>query len=288
MQQQLDTLVRDIYNLMEGKTIPEGVNLEEECERFGQKMATALLDSFTEYDGRGRLRLSAIGKHDRQIYNSYNGVASQPIRGSTYIKFLYGHLVEAMLVALTRISGHEVTDEQKQLEVGGVKGHMDCRIDGVVVDVKSCSSYGFKKFRNHKLHEDDPFGYIGQLKAYAHAEGESEYAWLAMDKANGSLCVLRYDERDTTTDYYDSINWDVGERIEAIKKLIGGSAPPQICYEPIEDGKSGNMKLDTGCTYCDFRYSCWPNVQVYHYSSGPRYLTTVVREPNVLTIPKEF
>ena len=44
-------------------------------------------------------------------------------------------------IILTRAAGHEVTDEQKQCEVNGIKGHMD-KIDGIVTDVKSVSTYG--------------------------------------------------------------------------------------------------------------------------------------------------
>ena len=47
---------------------------------------------------------------------------------------------------------------------------MDCKIDGIVTDVKSASSFGFKKFKDGQLGlVDDPFGYIDQIKAYAHA-----------------------------------------------------------------------------------------------------------------------
>ena len=40
---------------------------------------------------------------------------------------------------------------------------------------------------------DDPFGYIDQIKAYAHSEGETQVGWLTMDKANGHLTYLKYD-----------------------------------------------------------------------------------------------
>jgi hypothetical protein len=284
----IDTLVADIYELLETRKLDEGVDLEAICEHFGKEMAEILHTALTPEPSRGGLRLSAIGKPDRQIYNAYNGVEGEQLRGATYIKFLYGHLTEAMVLALTRAAGHEVTDEQKVCHVAGVKGHMDCRIDGLLVDVKSASSFGFKKFRNNELHKDDPFGYIGQLKAYAHSEGDSEYGWLVMDKANGTLCVLKYDEKDETAPYYDAVNWDVEERVLHLKKLVGYDMPPQHCYEPIPDGKSGNMKLPMGCSYCDFKFSCWPDVQTFLYSTGPRYLTTVVRDPRVLTVPKEF
>ena len=51
---------------------------------------------------------------------------------------------------------------------------MDCKIDGVVTDVKSVSTFGFKKFKDGSLAYDDPFGYVAQIKGYAHSEGETE------------------------------------------------------------------------------------------------------------------
>ena len=156
MEKNIDNLIRDIYRLLEDHEIAEGVDLDAECDAFGRGMADVLREQLTtQYDGRGRLRLSAIGKPDRKLHYGYKGVSGEDLRGSTYIKFLYGHLVEAMLLALVRISGHSVTDEQKEVEVGGVTGHIDGYIDGVLMDVKSCSSYGFKKFQRGTLHEDD-------------------------------------------------------------------------------------------------------------------------------------
>ena len=283
----IDTLITDIYKLLETKEIPEGVDLDAECSAFGKVMGDVLREQFRARNDSGRLRLSAIGKPDRQIYNSYHGVEGEPIRGATYIKFLYGHLVEGMLLALTKLSGHTVTDEQKTVVVEGVVGHIDGRIDGVLMDVKSCSSYGFKKFRDNTLHLDDPFGYIAQLKSYAYAEGDTTYGWLAMDKANGTLAWLQYNEEHTGAHYYDAINWDAAERVRAVKELVGGPLPPQ-CYDEVPDGKSGNLKLATGCSYCKYKHTCFPDLKVYHYSTGPRYLSVVVREPNVLNIPKEF
>lgn len=286
----IDTLIGDIYTLLESKEIPEGVNLEAECDRFGKEMGELLLAQLQpEVDRRG-LRLSGIGKPDRQVYNAYHSVGSRTLRGPTYIKFLYGHIVEAMVLALTRIAGHSVTDEQKVCRVEGVKGHMDCRIDGLLVDVKSCSSYGFKKFKNNKLHEDDPFGYIGQLKAYAHSEGDSEYGWLAMDKQAGTLALLKYDEDKDDTPYKDAIDWDVAERVRYLKSLVSGDSVPIHCFDPVPDGKSGNMRLATGCSYCDFRQDCWPQARTYYYATGPKYLVEVVREPKVtgIEVPNEF
>ena len=41
-----------------------------------------------------------------------------------------------------------MTHEQAEAEVQGIKGSMDCKIDGVVTDVKSASTFGFKKFKD--------------------------------------------------------------------------------------------------------------------------------------------
>ena len=119
---------------------------------------------------------------------------------------MYGHLIEELLLFLTRLSGHKVTDEQKVCEVEGVIGHMDCKIDGIVTDVKSASPYGFKKFKEGTLAFDDPFGYIDQIKAYAHSEGERVFGWLAMDKTNGHLTFLKYDLDDDKASVYSVLN----------------------------------------------------------------------------------
>lgn len=283
------TLVQDIYKLMETKEIPEGVDLEAECKAFGEAMGAMLLEQLQpEEDRSGSLRLSGIGKPDRQIWNRFKGITGEPLRGPTYIKFLYGHVVEALILALTTISGHTVTDQQKVCRVAGVKGHMDGRIDGVLMDVKSCSSYGFKKFKKNTLHESDDFGYIAQLKAYAHSEGDRTYGWLAVDKQNGNLCWLQYHEDHIGTPYEQAINYNVEDRVKYLKKLVRSDLPPEFCSTPVPDGKSGNERLDTVCAYCDFKYHCYPNVQTFIYATGPKYLTKVNREPKVAEWPKEF
>jgi len=83
------------------------------------------------------------------------------------------------------ISGHKVTDQQKEVEVEGVIGHQDSMIDGILVDCKSASTASFQKFKNNNLLEDDPFGYIAQISAYAEANGVDEAAFLAIDKSTG-------------------------------------------------------------------------------------------------------
>ena len=282
-----DTFVDDIYRQIDTKEIPDGVPIEQVINDFGENVKQILRNNITEHEfDRRKLRMSNIGKKDRQLWYAYNGVEGEKLMPHTRIKFLYGHLIEEMVLALTKLAGHDVTDEQKQVEVDGIKGSMDCKIDGVLTDVKSSSPYGFKKFKDGSLIDNDPFGYVEQIKGYAHAEGETKFGWLVMDKTNGHLTYLKYDMEDESQWYWSKLNFfSSPERIKNIKAVVKQPNPPKKCYGHIPDGKSGNMKLGTGCSYCSYKYTCWEEgLRTFIYSNGPRYLTFVAREPDVLEV----
>ena len=284
-----DTLVDDIYRMIDTKEIPDGVPIEQVINDFGENVKQILRNNITEskFDKR-KLRMSNIGKKDRQLWYSYNGYKGEELMPHTRIKFLYGHLIEEMVLALTKLSGHDVTHEQKQVEVQGIKGSMDCKIDGVLTDVKSASPYGFKKFKDGSLINDDPFGYVDQIKGYAHAENTTDVGWLVMDKTNGHLTYLKYDMADESQWYWAKLNFfSIVERIKTIKNIVKLSKPPKRCYEPVPDGKSGNMKLPVGCSYCAYKYECWDGLRTFIYANGPRYLVEVENLPNVIEVDKD-
>ena len=273
--------------MIDTKEIPDGVPIEQVINDFGENVKQILRNNITEHEfDRRKLRMSNIGKKDRQLWYAYNGVEGEKLMPHTRIKFLYGHLIEEMVLALTKLAGHDVTDEQKQVEVDGIKGSMDCKIDGVLTDVKSSSPYGFKKFKDGSLIDNDPFGYVEQIKGYAHAEGETKFGWLVMDKTNGHLTYLKYDMEDESQWYWSKLNFfSSPERIKNIKAVVKQPNPPKKCYGHIPDGKSGNMKLGTGCSYCSYKHTCWEGgLRTFIYSNGPRYLTFVAREPDVLEV----
>ena len=273
--------------MIDTKEIPDGVPIEQVINDFGENMKQILRDNITEHEfDRRKLRMSNIGKKDRQLWYSYNGYKGEELMPHTRIKFLYGHLIEEMILALTKLSGHDVTDEQKQAEVNGIKGSMDCKIDGVLTDVKSASPYGFKKFKDGSLIDNDPFGYVDQIKGYAHSEGVTDVGWLVMDKTNGHLTYLKYDMADESQWYWSKLNFfSIEERIKNIKRVVKSETPPERCYEPIADGKSGNMKLAVGCSYCAYKHECWgKDLRTFIYSTGPRYLTEVKFVPSVLEV----
>ena len=80
---------------------------------------------------------------------------------------------------------------------------------------------------------------------------------------------------------YDLISFDIADRIKHVKKLVELPTPPEVCYESIADGKSGNQKLAVGCSYCSYKKQCWPAVRGFAYSTDPRFLVEVVNEPKV-------
>ena len=276
--------------MIDTKKVEFGVDVDKIIDDFGENVKQILKNNITEHEfDRRKLRMSNIGKKDRQLWYSYNGYEGEKLMPHTKIKFLYGHLIEEMVLALAKLSGHQVTDEQKRAEVGGIKGSMDCKIDGIVTDVKSASPYGFKKFKDGSLINDDPFGYVDQIKGYAHSEGETEMGWLVMDKTNGHLTYLKYDMADESQWYWTKLNFfSIVERIKSIKNVVKLSKPPKRCYEPIPDGKSGNMKLGVGCSYCSFKHECWgKDLRTFIYANGPRYLVKVENVPNVIEVDKD-
>lgn len=285
----VDTLVRDIYKLMSTKEVPKEVDGEQAIEDFGEAVKDLMRKEFTKNVKDFRtLRLSNIGRDDRYLWNVVNGTEKEEIAPHTYVKFMYGHLIEEMLLCLTKLSGHTVTDEQKKCEVRGIRGSMDCKIDGIVTDVKSTSTFGFKKFKDGTLAKDDPFGYIAQIKAYAHSEGETTYGWLAMDKQNGHLTYLKYDETDPSEPMYDYLNWSIEERVDHLKKIVELEEPNVFCADPLPDGKSGNLKLSTTCSYCPYKEHCHVGLRTFLYSSGPRFLTKVVNTPKVAELTDDW
>ena len=288
-KKQLDTLVQDIYNKISVLGKGEHIDLDKDTiDQFGESMKEILYNwSHPEPRGNEKLRMSNIGRKSRQLWfdTRAEDTQSENIPAHVFIKFLYGHLLEEIVLFLIRLSGHTVTNEQKEVKVNGIKGHMDCVIDGEVVDIKTASSYAFKKFKDGTLAEQDTFGYLAQLAGYEAAEGTNNGGFLALNKESGELTLYRPDDFDKP---------NIKKRITDIKKLVKLETPPELCYNPIPDGKSGNMKLPRECTYCRHKFECHKDsnsgqgLRVFKYSDGLRYFTQVPSEPKVIEVTNEW
>ena len=273
---KLQGLVPDIHQSLSTVQRPS----ETDLQKFLADVSISILKAYEERDGEGQLktplRFSSIGKPTRQLwYASRIADQAEPIHPSTRIKFLYGDIIEHLVLLLIKTAGYKVTDEQGEKKVDGITGHMDARVNGVVVDIKSASQYGFDKFVKGTIFDDDPFGYIAQLSGYA--DGEDEAAFIVMNKVTGQLHVC-------TVDGMEMI--DFKKKVKDVKSIVKKETPPDRCYSDIPDGKSGNRKLATGCNYCDFKIHCWKDanggkgLRKFKYASGSRFFTKVVKRPS--------
>lgn len=280
MGKTVDTLVSDIEKvLVEGVNSPSDELLDKYAASFRELLETRLKREPRE----PVLRMSNVGKPcSRQLYYEINNPdESEQLRPETYMKFLFGDITELLLLYLVEASGHTVEGTQDTQNIEGVEGHRDAVIDGTIIDVKSASSFSFKKFKNHTLADDDSFGYIDQIGSYLHAgqddpivTDKNKAGFLVLDKVLGHVCLDLYEK--TSKDYPAFVN----ER----REIVNAKEPPPRGFDPIPEGQSGNEKLGVNCSYCSFKNKCHPNLRTFLYSYGPVHLTTVKREPKVLEI----
>jgi hypothetical protein len=275
----IDTLVQDILEV-----VNTGGGWDKTVSSY---LATRLQDTLDVRLGdreerKPTLRMSNIGTPClRKLWYSINlPHTGEDLRAETKLKFLFGDILEDLLLTLAVAAGHKVEGEQSVLEINGIKGSRDAVIDGVTIDVKSASTASFKKFKEHNLRSDDPFGYIQQLSSYVYAAKDDDSvtdkkggAFLVIDKTLGNLCL----------DYYDFTPELVTKEafIEATKLVINGDAVPPRAFTDEPYGKSGNRALGLNCSYCDFKNHCWPELRTFVYSNRPVHMTKVVREPAV-------
>lgn len=275
----IDTLCDDIYATIGEGSIPD----PELVDRFARTLAETVVQRLSPRDDSGKsyLRMSNLGRGDRQLWYSINGdFPPEELADHTRLKFLLGDVWEAVLLFLAEASGHKVERQQETVELEGIKGHIDAVIDGVLVDVKSASTYSFKKFNDGTLRDNDPFGYYDQISGYATATGVPTAAFLAGDKQNGHITLLKVSEEEI-----ESVN--SRERIKWIKSVLESPEEPERCHEDVEHGAGGNRALGTNCSYCPFKHHCWRDanngvgLRTFLYASGPVFMTHVEKEPKV-------
>ncbi len=278
---QIETLVADIYGLFDqnSKWTPD----PERVRTFGIKLAEHIANRSSELRGNPTLRLSNLGVPDRKLWFTINRPdLSEALPPEARIKFLFGDILEELLLFLAEEAGHTVSGQQDTVQVNGVVGHRDALVDGRVVDVKSASSFSFRKFESNGLRGNDPFGYLDQLGSYLAASPDATEqdvaSFLVIDKTLGKITLDTYPKNDTD---YDRL-------VDHKRSVLKLSEPPaEKCYPDEEEGRSGNRKLSVGCSYCPFKNDCWSGLRTFIYSSGPVFLTKVTREPKVTEVNRQ-
>jgi len=272
----ITTLVSDIYNVLQtGEGYTDAV-----AKWVADDIRHSLIRQTTPREAKASLRLSGLGTPcKRKLWYSVNKTGTaQALRPATLNKFIFGDMMESHILGLAMAAGHDVQGMQDQVNVYGILGHRDCIIDGMLVDVKSASTYGMRKFKDNGLRDDDPFGYLSQLSSYLHGSQDdplltekNKAAFLAVDKQHGNILLDIYDLSDEMANKRNEVH--------NAKNLVAKKSPPERPFSDEADGKSGNRKLCMTCSYCDYKNTCWPDLRTFLYKGGPRYLTKVEREP---------
>lgn len=296
MSKTIDTLTEDIYNILDS-----GLDHEPDVDlaavyamRIGGEFAKSTLKRDKPRE-KGKLWASDLGKPClRQHWYNFNmPEQKEPFTGNTKFKFLYGNILEEAVLYMAEEAGHTVTHQQHRVEgtiprSNGldweVSGRIDGLIDGVLVDVKSTSSYGYERYKYGINPSNDSFGYLSQLGFYEafgdFGQSPTDRGFVWIDKQNGHIkygsCVVESKEQliEKAKDIADAVETsDV--------KLV-----PRA-YVPEAYGKSGNRSLPMACSYCPSKQECWKDsnggegLRTFAYNHKPVHFTTIVRVPKV-------
>jgi hypothetical protein len=253
-----------LHQYLESAVRGESNISDDTIDRICSDMKDALKRQFGSGKGadKFRLRMSNIGRPTCQLWFQKNKPERAAPKPSTFIiNMLIGDIVEAVFKGLLTEAGVKFKDSDKVSLVlddkTTISGEYDLVIDGAVDDVKSASDWSYKnKFDSYEsLSGGDSFGYVAQLAGYAKASGTKAGGWWVINKANGQF------------KYTPASGMNLDEKIEDIKKTVETVKNNEFrrCFEPeIETfrGKTtGNKVLNKNCTFCDFRYACWPTLR---------------------------
>lgn len=277
----IDTLRDDIYDLFRKPHDADPGRLEG----LARDLSTVIGRRLAEERGPSYLRMSNLGKGDRQLWYEINrpDLKTEELSPANKIKFLFGDILEHLLLFLAEEAGHDVQNRQLEVEVEGIKGSIDATIDGVLVDTKSASTPSFKRFERHGLVDDDPFGYQEQLAGYREGLQTDDAAFLVIDKTLGNIHLDLYKGEEL-----DGLR--IRDRALHAKAVVSSEEVPERCHPDEPYGKSGNMVLGTNCSYCPFKTECWKDanggigLRTFIYAKGPVHFTQVVKEPDVYEV----
>ena len=288
-QKHISTLATDIKHLISEISNGKPANMtEENMDVFLKNIKEAMLAWNTppiRTDKEGKLRMSVLGKPARQLwYDKHSPKDRKDEDSGLNLKFLYGHIIEHLVLYLAELAGHKIEDQQKKVEIDGVTGHIDSKIDGEICDVKSASPFSFKKFQSGEIVGDDPFGYHAQLSGYETAMGTKAGGFLVVDKSSGDICFYKPE---------DMAKPNVKSLIKNLRTTLEQDTPPEKCYE-FKTEKNGNKTLAIGCMFCPHKWECHSDtndgkgLRVFKYSNKNVMLADVVKQPLVEEITYEY
>ena len=222
----IHTVIPDIYDVMKSKDYSG--DLSSIAMQAGREVEDAIKDAFTPYKENRGLRMSGIGRCERAQWYNYKGHT-------------------AVLVALVKLSGHEITEQQKKHTVEGINGSQDCTIDGELVDIKTASAWSWEnKFKETGI-DGDAFGYIKQLSAYGKTDNRKEGYFLALNKNKSTLKLCKQE-----------LEQDIDTYIVSLKEKMESDTPPMRIANATTWNKAKTQeKLCMTCSFCGFKEDCY-------------------------------
>ena len=290
MSKTILTLSEDIYDVMNADKDhePNSELAASYAMSIGGELASATLKRNKPRE-IGKLWASDLGKKCRrqQWYQWNKPELGEKLQGHTKFKFLYGNILEEAVLYMAEEAGHTVSHKQHRVEHEvddwKLSGRIDAIIDGTLIDVKSTSSFGYKRYKDGIDSTNDSFGYLQQLAFYANYgdyqscwQGGTGFVWI--DKQNGHIKYT-----STALETSEVLEGRSRDIINAVTKHDEQLVPRG--FQPKPYGKSGNEALEMSCSYCAFKEECWKasnngkGLRTFAYNQGPVSFTTVAREP---------
>lgn len=216
------------------------------------------------------IRMSNIGKPLCQLQMEKNKASAVDNDWNLPLKFMYGAIIEGLTVSVLKHSGINVEEEQTKvmLEVKDgknsftcVSGTLDLVVDGRVWDIKSASEYSYReKFSSYEaLKEQDTFGYLCQIYGYAKARDLPPGGFIVVNKTTGEIKCL-----EVPQDYFAEQERCL-QIIENNVRVLVYDEKFKRCFsdkdETFRKNLTGNKILVSPCTYCSFKYACWPDLK---------------------------
>jgi hypothetical protein len=215
-----------------------------------------------------QLRMSNMGRPLCQLQMEANGVRPDNVDASLKMKFIYGHTVEIIAMAVLQAAGVEIdaSHQKGKLDIDGhiIEGTSDIEIKGEIFDIKSCSDWAFRnKWTSFDtMKAGDSFGYVVQLFGYSESQGKQAGGWFVINKQTGEWRVIRVPESQRLRAQ------EVEEMVEHLKHVvdvIDNKKPFERCFSDKEETwykkPTGRRVLSSKtCEFCDFKGSCWPGL----------------------------
>jgi len=254
-----------VYTYLQKAMAGEVAMAEEVIDKVASDVKAAMLKQFASGPRDDfRLRMSNIGRPKCQLWFEKNDPeGKEPFPPHFLMNMILGDIVEAVFKGLLTAADVSFKDNDKvvlKLPNGQeIKGEYDMEMDGRIDDVKSASWYSYNnKFESiEDMQKSDGFGYVSQLVGYSEGAGKDVGGWWVINKNSGEFKYV-----DASGVDKDKVLKDIQDTVD----YIDNDEPFERCFQPVPETyrriPSGNIVLNDGCNFCQFKHKCFPNLKV--------------------------